>query len=55
MITSANTEPPTYYGLSKDAKPTLYIQNGAAFIEMDTSKLYLFDASDSSWNEWGSS
>ena len=55
MVTFVNNDPPTYYGLSTDVKPTQYVQNGASFIEMDTDKLYLFDASDSSWNEWGDS
>lgn len=41
------------YGLSTDAKPTYRISNGTAFIEMDTSKLYFFDAANAQWREWG--
>lgn len=44
----------TYYGLSTDTpKPTEGVGNGSAFIEMDTSKLYLYDAAGESWKEWG--
>ena len=43
----------TYYGLSTDSKPTEGVGNGSAFIEMDTSKVYFFDAENSEWLEWG--
>lgn len=44
----------TYYGLSTDTpKPTDGVGNGSAFIEMDTSKVYFFDAGNSEWLEWG--
>ena len=43
----------TYYGLSTDTKPTKGVGNGSAFIEMDTSKVYFFDAGNSEWLEWG--
>jgi len=39
-----------YRGLSTDTKPTGSI-NGAAFIEIDTGKVYLFDAAGETWNE----
>lgn len=39
-----------YRGLSTDTKPTDCI-NGAAFIEIDTGKVYLFDADAGTWNE----
>lgn len=42
-----------YYGLSTDTKPTEGVGNGSAFIEMDTSKVYFFDAGNSEWLEWG--
>ena len=42
-----------YYGLSTDFKPTEGVGNGSAFIEMDTSKVYFFDAGNSEWLEWG--
>lgn len=38
-------------GLSTDTKPTEGVPNGATFIEMDTSKGYLFDAENSEWCE----
>lgn len=41
-----------YYGLSTDAKPETAL-NGMAFIEMDTGKIYFFDASAGEWLEWG--
>ena len=44
----------TYYGLSTDTKP-LDVANGSAFIEMDTSKLYFFDAENPIWYQWGGS
>lgn len=40
-----------YYGLSTDTKPTT-ATNGSAFIEMDTAKLYFFDADNSEWRVW---
>ena len=44
----------TMMGLSTDSKPTdASIGNGSVFIEMDTSKLYLYDAAGESWKEWG--
>ena len=42
-----------YYGLSTDTKPTDGVGNGSAFLEMDTSKVYFFDAENSDWWEWG--
>lgn len=54
-----------FAGLSTDTKPTTpadlsalglkvpTIWNGAAFIELDTSKLYFFDAENAIWREWG--
>lgn len=45
--------PATYYGLSTDSKPTQLVANGAAFIEMDSGKLYFFDAAGAQWTEWG--
>ena len=48
----------TLFGLSTDTpKPTEGIGNGSAFIEMDTGKIYFYDASEggSGWIEWGGS
>lgn len=39
-----------YRGLSTDPKPTDAI-NGAAYIEIDTGKVYLFDATGVEWHE----
>lgn len=42
-------------GLSTDTKPTVIqngeIENGSSFIEINTGKVYLYDASSKSWNE----
>lgn len=40
-----------YRGLSTDAKPTDNVINGSSFIEIDTGKVYLFDAAGVTWNE----
>ena len=54
MVTtvSAFEDPKEVYGLSTDVKPT-NVPNGSIFVEMDTSKLYTFDADGKRWNEWG--
>ena len=41
-----------YYlvGLSGDTKPT-DVPNGMPFLEMDTGKIFLFDAANSVWYE----
>ena len=51
MISQPNM---TYIGLSTDSKPT-DVSNGACFMEMDTGKLYFYDASEGGdgWIEWG--
>lgn len=41
-----------FYGLSTDSKPTEEVPNGAAFVEMDTSRMYLFDAENTEWILW---
>lgn len=42
-------------GKSTDEKPTTIndkvIDNGSAFIEIDTGKVYLFDSENQEWNE----
>ena len=57
MITKVKTaeKPAEYYGLSTDTKPTDGVDNGAFFVEMDTGKLYLFDAEGDEWLEVGGS
>lgn len=44
-------------GLSTDTKPTDYfagyaIRNGSVFVEIGTSKLYMFDEEHSEWIAW---
>lgn len=41
-------------GLSTDSKPT-DVTNGSTFIEMDTGKKYLYDATGEQWREVDSS
>lgn len=43
----------TYFGLNSDTKPTDdTVGNGSAFVEMNTGKLYFYDAENSEWKEW---
>lgn len=46
--------PHTYYGLSTDEKP-MDANNGSKYIEMDTDKVFLFDAEGAEWLEVGAS
>lgn len=44
----------TFYGLSTDNKPTgtyqgTKIENGSAFMEIDTQKVKFYDASTNTW------
>ena len=57
MITEVKKDgvPTVYYGLSTDTKPTDGVDNAARFIEMDTGKVYLFDAEGVEWLEVGAS
>ena len=48
MITRQET---TLFGLSTDEKPTTE-NNGTCFIEMDTSAIYFYDATNEQWREW---
>lgn len=41
-----------YYGLSTDTKPTGAIANGSVYVEMDTSRLYVYDAASAAWYDW---
>lgn len=44
----------TYFGLSTDTKPTGdTVGNGSCFLEMDTSKVFFYDADGALWQEWG--
>ncbi len=63
MISSFNGK--DFCGLSTDTKPTSQadmrtlgigypvLRNGSTFIEIDTGKLYFFDAANATWREWG--
>lgn len=39
-------------GLSTEDKPTTNIPNGSTYTEIDTGKLYMFDAEGQQWYEW---
>lgn len=51
MVTKVSTEPPVYYGLSGDTKPTAGVPNGSVFIEVDTQNAYFFDEAGASWHD----
>lgn len=40
------------YGLSTDTKP-MDVENASSFVEMDTGSIYLFDAENGVWREFG--
>jgi len=44
------------YGLSTDSKPTQVgandVGNGSLYIEMDTGKIYFYDAENKQWKEF---
>lgn len=52
LIQYGNGSNAVYAGLSTDNKPTT-TENGAVFIEMNTGKVYFFDADNTTWREWG--
>lgn len=39
--------------LSTDVKPVENMANGSSLIEMDTSKVFLFDEAGSQWDKFG--
>lgn len=55
MITADKSkDQATFFGLSTDVKPTgAAVANGSAFIELDTSKIYFYNADGAEWQEWG--
>ena len=57
MVTADKTkDQATFFGLSTDEKPAdAEVANGSCFLEMDTGKIYFFDADGSQWLEWGAS
>ena len=38
-------------GLSTDTKPTEGIENGSIYIEIDTGKIFMYDAENQLWKE----
>lgn len=50
-IDNIGTITATFYGLKADTKPTVGIGNGSSFIEMDTSKVFFFNAEAGEWLE----
>ena len=42
-----------FAGLSTDTKPTEEVATGSVFLEVDTSKVYFYDESTSTWLEAG--
>ena len=46
----SSVDPSELYGLSTDTKPTDVV-NASLFYEMDSKKIYLFDAANSLWIE----
>ena len=51
-VDGVSTSNLTFYGLSTDSKPT-DCGNGSAFVEMDTGKVYFFNAAAGTWAEFG--
>lgn len=51
MITAVGTTTYEYRGLSKDKKPKEYVGNGSIFFEMDTCKVFIYDADAKKWRE----
>lgn len=41
-----------YEGLSTDTKPTTGVVNGSRFMELDSGKIYMFDADSAAWLEY---
>lgn len=53
MVTPVNEKTLTFRGLSTDEKPTTdIVGNGSVFIEMDTSKVFLYDLDNMQWLEF---
>ena len=51
MVSGSNMQQ-TFKWKSTDTKPTVGVNNGDFGIEIDTSKIYFFDADDQQWLEW---
>lgn len=57
MITAINERTQEFRGLSGDVKPNKsthpLLGNGSIFLEMDTSKVFLYDEAAGTWIELG--
>ena len=51
MYTPVNEKTYEYHGLSTDEKPIKGVGNGSVYFEMDTSKVFMFNADDQVWIE----
>ena len=53
MVTKASSydRPDLFFGISTDTKPS-EVSNGSCFVEIDTSKVYFYNAEGDSWVEW---
>ena len=52
MITVVNDKTYEIRGLSTDEKPVSeHVGNGSCFIEIDTGKIFLYDAENKVWRE----
>ena len=51
MITTTNEKTYELRGLSTDEKPVERVGNGSIFIEIDTGKVFLYDAENKVWRE----
>lgn len=51
MITTRNEKTYEFRGLSTDVKPVENVGNGSVFIEMDTSKVFMFDEQNKVWRQ----
>ena len=51
MITATNEKTYELRGLSTDEKPVERVGNGSIFIEIDTGKVFLYDAENKVWRE----
>jgi hypothetical protein len=50
-VVTVNNLANEYSGLSTDEKPTDGIGNGSIFVEIDTGKVYFYDAAGQTWIE----
>lgn len=51
-LKTSNGQTNEYYGLSSDTKPTdASVPNASTFYEMNTGKLYMFNAAARTWLE----